>query len=59
MPRSVFKVLLEFATKKSHFVCDREYYAKIDGVVKGSPLGLVLANILVCHFEEKWVIANN
>ena len=25
----------------------------------GSPLGSVLANILMCHFEEKWVLNNN
>ena len=25
----------------------------------GSPLGPVLANIFMCHFEEKWVLNNN
>ena len=25
----------------------------------GSPLGPVLANIFMCHFEEKWVRNNN
>ena len=28
---------------------------QIDGVAMGSPLGPVLANIFMCHFEEKWV----
>ena len=49
-----YKDLLEFATKKSHFIINGGYYDKIDGVAMGSPLGPVLANIFMCHFEEKW-----
>ena len=45
-----------FATKKSHFVFDGQYYDQVDGVAMGSPLGPVLANIFMCHFEEKWVM---
>ena len=30
-----------------------------DGVAMGSPLGPVLANIFMCHFEDKWVLNNN
>ena len=56
LPRSVLKVLLEFATKKSHFIFNGQYYDQIDGVAMGSPLGPVLANIFMCHFEEKWVL---
>ena len=55
MPRSALKGLLEFATKKSHFIFDGDYYDQIDGVAMASPLGPVLANIFMCHFEEKWV----
>ena len=29
-------------------------YDEIDGVAMVSPLGPVLANTFVCHFEEKW-----
>ena len=29
------------------------------GVAMGSPLGPVLANIFMCHFEEKWILNNN
>ena len=59
LPRSVLKVLLEFATKKSHFIFDGQCYDQVDGVAMGSPLGPVLANIFMCHFEEKWVLSNN
>ena len=39
--------LLVFATKRSHFVCDGQYYDQVDGVAMGSPLGAGLANIFV------------
>ena len=55
LPRSVLKDLLQFATKKSHFLFDGQFYDQIDGVAKGSPLDPVLANIFMCHFEEKWL----
>ena len=38
LPRSVLKVLLEFATKKNHFIFNGQYYDQIDGVAMGSPL---------------------
>jgi len=37
-------------------IFDGQYYDQIDGVAMGSPLGPVLANIFMCHFEEKWLI---
>ena len=45
LPRSIFKILPEFATEKSHFIFNGQYYDQIDGVAMGSPLGPVLANI--------------
>ncbi|XP_067022058.1 uncharacterized protein [Acropora muricata] len=56
LPRTVLKNLLVFATKRSHFVFDGQYYDQVDGVAMGSPLGPVLANIFMCHFEETWVM---
>ena len=58
LPRLVLKNLLLFATKKSHFAFDGQYYDQIDGVAMGSPLGSVLANIFMCDSEEQWVLKN-
>ena len=56
LPLAVLKDLLVFATKGSHFVFDGQYYDQVDRVAMGSPLGPVLANIFMRHFEEKWVM---
>ena len=55
-PFCVLRKLMEFATKKSHFLFDGKYYDQIDGVAMGSPLGPVSANIFMCDFEEKWLL---
>ena len=43
LPRKTFKTLLNYACKENH----------LDGVSMGSPLGPILANIFVCHFESQ------
>jgi len=40
-------------------VFDGQFFDQIDGVAMGSPLGPVLANIFMYHFEEKWVMNNS
>ena len=40
--RVVLRKLLEFATKKSHFLVDGKYYDQIDDIAMGSPLGPIL-----------------
>ena len=54
--REQLKQLLTFATYKSFYIFDGEYYTQIDGVAMGSPLGSTLANAFLCHFENKWLL---
>ena len=60
LSRSVLKFCLCWLQRRlSHFIFYGQYYDQIDGVAVGSPLGSVMANILMCHFEEKWVLNTN
>ena len=45
--------LLEVATANQLFQLDGHLYEQTDGVVMGSPLGWLMANVFMCHFEEK------
>jgi len=45
--------LLEIATTNQLFQFDGQLYEQTDGVAMGSPLGPLLANVFMCHFEEK------
>ena len=49
------KKLFLFATSRTHFLFNGKFYNQIDGVVMGSPLGLVLANIFMGFYESKWL----
>ena len=53
--KNEFKRLLELATKESLILFDSHYYRQIDGVAMGSPLGPILANILLSHYEQIWL----
>ena len=44
-----------FATSQTHFSFDSKFYNQIDGVAMGSPLALVLANILMGFYESMWL----
>ena len=52
IPRNIMKDLLYLCTKHAHFTYGGENYIQIDGVVMGSPLGPLLANILMISLEE-------
>ena len=46
------KELLLFCTKKVHVSFNGKIYMQIDGVAMGSPLGPVLADILMIELEK-------
>ena len=55
MNKEEFRRLLVIATQDSMFIFDGKYYKQVDGVAMGSPLGPILANIFLSHWEEKWL----
>ena len=53
LPRKTLKTLLNYACKENHFLFDEKFFDQIDGVSMGSPLGPILANIFMCHFQSQ------
>jgi hypothetical protein len=47
--------LLGFAVKNCHFLFNGVLYHQIDGVVMGSPLGPLFANIFLSFHEADWL----
>ena len=47
------KYLLEVATTNQLFQFSGELYEQTDGVAMGSLLGLLLANVFMCHIEDQ------
>ena len=47
--------LFTHCSSKWHFKFDGQYNDQVDDVAMGSPLGSVLANIFMCHFEEQCI----
>ena len=45
--------LLEIATSNQIFQFDGQLYAQTDGLGMGYPLGPLMANVFMCHLEEK------
>ncbi|XP_068704025.1 uncharacterized protein [Montipora foliosa] len=45
--------LLEVATINQLFQFDGQLYEQTDGVAMGSPLGPLMANVFMCHLEDK------
>ena len=54
--REELKQHLTFAAYESFFIFNGEYYTQIDDVAMESPLGPTLANTVLCHFEQKWLL---
>ena len=50
-----FEELLSLATKKSYLLFNRKLYKQVDGVAMISPLGPMLANAFLVHFEKNWL----
>ena len=46
---------MELATKDTLILFKGCYYKQIEGVAMGSPLGPILANIFLCHNENRWL----
>ena len=53
--RKELKKIFLFATSQTNFICNSKFYNQIDGVAMGSPLALVLANILIGFHEYEWL----
>ena len=52
MPTVLLKELLLLCTKNTNFTFNGKINRQIDGVAMGSPLGPILANILMSHLEK-------
>ena len=52
IPKSILKEPRYFCMKHVHFKFNNEIYIQCDGVVVGSPLGLLLANIFMISLED-------
>ena len=52
IPRNKMKSLLYLCTKDVHFTFDDETYQQVDGVMMGSPLGPLFANVFMCELEN-------
>ena len=44
-----------FLLHQTHFLFSGKFYNQINGVVMGSPLAPVLANIFICFYQTKWL----
>ena len=51
IPKQEMKELLFLCTKNVHFTFNNQIYIQLDGVLMGSPLGPVLANIFMLELE--------
>ena len=55
LDRNDMREHLNLAAYESFFIFDQVMYRQIDAVAMGSPLGPILANAFLCHFEKQWL----
>ena len=55
LDRNDMRELLNLTAYESFVIFDQVMYRQIDGVAMGSPLGPILANAFLCHFEKQWL----
>ena len=55
LDRNDMRELLNLAAYELFFIFDQIMYRQIDGVAMGFPLGPILANTFLCHFEKQWL----
>ena len=55
LSKSDLTKLFSIATSQTHFVFDGKVYDQVDGVVMGSTLAPVLANLFLGHYENIWL----
>ena len=56
LDRNDMRELLILAAHEPFFIFDQVLYIQIDGVTMSSPLGPILANAFLCHFEKQWYL---
>ena len=57
--REDLKNMLYLCTKEGHFAFNGDTYIQTDGVMMGSPLGSLIANIFMCELENSLVPTMN
>ena len=55
LDRNDMRGLLTLAAHESFFIFDEVILRQVDGVAMGSPLGSIVANAFLCHFEKQWL----
>ena len=59
MPENVLKHLLELHVQDNVFVFNGEVYYQHNGVAMGNNLGLILADIFMCHLEKTFILTSD
>ena len=53
LPKEQLARLLEIVTTNQFFQFDGQLYEQVDGVTMGLPFGPLMANVFMCHLEDK------